>query len=127
LLRGNSGDRSEGVSASLRRSWYSPADSGKKDGDIRRMTLHEERIPGPIEGQIQVRVRAVGLNFADVFSVLGLYKATPRPGTPGYSDSLGFIPGLEFSGTVERIGPGENANDLKIGDKVMGVTRFPFS
>jgi hypothetical protein len=36
-------------------------------------------------------VRAIGLNFADVFAVQGLYSATPK----GV-----FTPGLEFAGDI---------------------------
>lgn len=64
-------------------------------------------------GQCIVRVRAIGLNFADVASVLGIYEAAPKGR---------FIPGLEFSGVVERIGPG--VKSVQTGDRVMGVTRF---
>jgi len=38
------------------------------------------------------------LNFADVFTVLGLYGATPKNET--------FIPGLEFSGVCVEEGKG---------------------
>jgi NADPH:quinone reductase-like Zn-dependent oxidoreductase len=60
-----------------------------------------------------VEVAAIGLNFADIFAVFGLYGATP---------SGSFVPGLEYSGTVRATGPG--VHDLREGDKVMGVTRF---
>lgn len=35
-------------------------------------------IEAPAPGEVRVRVRAIGLNFADVFSVLG--EAGPRAG-----------------------------------------------
>lgn len=63
-------------------------------------------------------VRAVGLNYADVFTCLGLYAASPR------SD---FIPGLELAGEVVDINPGndsQTAVDLQVGSRVMGVVRF---
>src|SRR5438876_9026753 len=54
-----------------------------------------EPTPGP--GQALVRVRAAGVNFADVMARLGLYPdAPPRPCVVGY----------EVAGTVERLGPG---------------------
>src|SRR6266478_3142377 len=52
-------------------------------------------VPGP--GQALVRVRATGVNFADVMARLGLYPdAPPRPCVVGY----------EVAGTVERLGAG---------------------
>lgn len=45
---------------------------------------------------MRIKVEAVGLNFADVFTALGMYDAAPR-GQP-------VIPGLEFSGIVEEVG-----------------------
>jgi alcohol dehydrogenase len=41
-------------------------------------------------------VKAIGLNFADVFACLGLYAAVPAGP---------FIPGLEIAGFVEALGP----------------------
>jgi synaptic vesicle membrane protein VAT-1 len=42
---------------------------------------------------VRVAVRAIGLNFADIFAAMGLYGATPKGA---------FIPGLEFAGVVRR-------------------------
>ncbi|GAA4297392.1 medium chain dehydrogenase/reductase family protein [Nibribacter koreensis] len=55
----------------------------------------------------------MGLNFADVFAMQGLYSATPAGS---------FIPGLEFSGEVVSVG--RSVTSCKVGDRVMGVTRF---
>ncbi len=60
-------------------------------GRIDRLRLVEETLGPPEPENARVRVRAVGLNFADVFALTGLYSATP-PGS--------FIPGLEFAGEV---------------------------
>lgn len=67
--------------------------------------------PGP--GEVRVRVKAIGLNFADVLMRLGVYTGTP--GTP-------FVPGLEFSGVIERVGDG--VDTFRGGEPVMAVTRF---
>jgi NADPH:quinone reductase-like Zn-dependent oxidoreductase len=89
-------------------------------------------MPGLAPGQALVEVRAVGLNMADLFCALGLYKAAP---------SGPFVPGLEFSGVVLAVhpdaapgppGPDAAASEagatpppgLKPGDRVIGVTRF---
>jgi len=69
-------------------------------------------VPGP--GQVLVRVRASGVNFADVSARLGLYPdAPPRPCVVGY----------EVAGTVEQLGPGFDG-DLPVGRRVVALTRF---
>jgi NADPH:quinone reductase-like Zn-dependent oxidoreductase len=77
------------------------------------MEFRETDTPVPGNGQILVRVRAIGLNFADVFGRLGVYPGTPKPP---------FIPGLEFSGDVVSIGP--RVRLFKGGERVMGYSRL---
>lgn len=84
-----------------------------KTGSLRNLRIREESLPGPAAGEVQVAVKAIGLNFADVFAIWGLYKAAPKEE---------FTPGLEYSGVVESVG--EGVTHLYPGDKVMGVTRF---
>ncbi|VAX17761.1 zinc-binding dehydrogenase family, partial [hydrothermal vent metagenome] len=84
-----------------------------KTGNLKNLKLHEENLSFPKENEVTVEVKSIGLNFADIFAMLGLYSATPK--TP-------FIPGLEYSGIVTQ--KGEKINDLNIGDRVMGLTRF---
>mmetsp|Transcript_32986 Transcript_32986/g.39932 ORF Transcript_32986/g.39932 Transcript_32986/m.39932 type:complete len:479 (+) Transcript_32986:86-1522(+) len=105
-------DQSEGVKV-----WRGPV-----AGDISFLRLEEDaflRPPG--EGEVQVRVAAVGLNFADVFTCLGLYEAAPQKN---------YVPGLEFSGVVTAIGPPKADTErlepegIEVGSSVMGVTRF---
>ena len=84
-----------------------------KAGNIKRLKLHSEVISFPKSDEVQIEIKSIGLNFADVFAILGLYSATPKGS---------FIPGLEFSGVV--LDQGENCERFKKGDKVMGVTRF---
>jgi len=91
-----------------RKVWKTP-----KAGAIERLVLSEESLPALKQGEVRIAVKAVGLNFADIFALTGLYSATPKGA---------FIPGLEFSGTIEAVAPG--VGNLKVGDKVMGVTRF---
>lgn len=82
-------------------------------GSLRRLKPVEEALPPPGPGEVTVAVRAIGLNFADVFSILGLYRAAPR---------RNCVPGIEFSGVVEQSGPGAAA--FRPGDRVMGAIRF---
>lgn len=84
-----------------------------KAGSLNNLVFTEETIVEPGGGEVQVDVRAIGLNFADIFAIAGLYGATP---------SGSFVPGLEFSGVIRALGPG--VEGLKVGDRVMGVTRF---
>lgn len=69
----------------------------------------EVREPGPSE--VLVRVAAAGLNRADCLQRKGAY-----PAPPGVAAD---VPGLEFSGTVEKLG--EGARDFAVGDLVMGI------
>lgn len=41
-------------------------------------TQQEEPIGAPAPGHIRVAVKAIGLNLADVFAIIGLYSATPK-------------------------------------------------
>ena len=67
---------------------------------------------GPAENEVIVRVRAAGLNRADLIQRRGHY-----PPPPGYSPN---IPGLEFAGEVADLGRGVDA--FATGDRVFGIT-----
>lgn len=77
------------------------------------MEIQDVPLPRLKEGEIMVRVRAIGLNFADVFGRLGVYPNTPPPP---------FIPGLEFSGDVVAVAP--DVSKFKGGERVMGYSRL---
>jgi putative PIG3 family NAD(P)H quinone oxidoreductase len=79
-----------------------------KDGDL---AVAEHADPAPGAGEVLVRVRAAGLNGADMMQRRGLYPAPP--GAPQ------DIPGLELAGEVEARGPG--ASRFAEGDPVMAV------
>ncbi|PWE33739.1 zinc-binding dehydrogenase [Maritimibacter sp. 55A14] len=51
--------------------------------------------PGP--GELQLKIGACGLNFADLLMVEGKYQEKP---------ALPFVPGMEVAGTVDALGPG---------------------
>jgi alcohol dehydrogenase len=84
-----------------------------KPGSIAGLSRREEDLSPPNDEEVTVQVRAIGLNFADVFSIFGLYSATPK-GT--------FIPGLEYAGVI--IAKGKNVKNYKEGDSIYGTTRF---
>lgn len=64
-------------------------------GDQSVLQVREHEVPHPGEGQLQVRVAAVGVNFIDVYKRQGVY---PGP-TP-------FVLGEEGSGIVVSVGGG---------------------
>ena len=61
---------------------------------------------------MRVRVRACGLNRADLMQARGMYPAPP--GAPA------DIPGLEFAGEIDALGP-DVVGPLKPGDRVFGI------
>jgi NADPH:quinone reductase-like Zn-dependent oxidoreductase len=82
-------------------------------GGIEVLKVEQRPDPVPAKGEVVIRVRAAGLNFADVLSRQGLYPdSPPKPCVMGY----------EVSGVVERLGEGVNP---EIADKsVVAMTRF---
>jgi alcohol dehydrogenase len=84
-----------------------------KTGTLNNLNLVTEELGKPKDNEVTIEVKAIGLNFADVFTIYGLYKAAPI---------RNFIPGLEFSGVV--IDKGKDVQDIQINDKVMGVVKF---
>jgi len=76
------------------------------------LAIRDVPTPEPRGEQIRVRVRAFGLNRADLLQCRGVYPAPP--GAPA------DIPGLEYVGEVDRLGPDVTA-PLKVGDRVFGI------
>jgi len=85
---------------------------GKGDASILRVS-EGVAVPEPQGGEVRVRVRAFGINRADVLQRRGMYPAPPDAIDPR-------IPGLEFAGEIEALGP--RATERKIGDRVCGIT-----
>src|SRR4051812_18549340 len=75
------------------------------------LSVQDHPDPAPGHGQILVRVRAAGLNGADMLQRRGRYPAPP--GEPA------DIPGLELAGEVVGRGPG--AERFEEGDRVMAI------
>src|ERR1700722_9712656 len=80
---------------------------------IRDKQLVVEERPDPVagDGEVLVRVRAAGLNGADIMQAAGHYP--PPPGVPA------DIPGMEFAGEVLACGP--RAERFQVGDRVMAI------
>ncbi len=70
-----------------------------------------DQFPG--RGEVKIRVKAIGLNFADVMARLGLYPGVPKPP---------FIPGIEVCGIITRLG--EGVRKWRRGDRVIAATHF---
>jgi NADPH:quinone reductase-like Zn-dependent oxidoreductase len=82
-------------------------------GGIEVLKVQEKPDPKPRAGEIVIRVRAAGLNFADILSRQGLYPdSPPKPCVMGY----------EVSGVIEAVG--EEINSAFIGKSVAAMTRF---
>jgi NADPH:quinone reductase len=79
-----------------------------RDGEV-LVEEHPDPVPGA--GEVLVRVRAAGLNGADMMQRRGLYPAPP--GSPQ------DIPGLELAGEVRALGAG--AQRFAVGDRVMAI------
>jgi len=79
-----------------------------RDGEI-NVEVHPDPTPG--KDEVLVRVRAAGLNGADMMQRRGLY-----PAPPGWPPD---IPGLEIAGEVVENGPG--ASRFQPGDRVMAI------
>lgn len=86
----------------------------KDPGDYRAFSFDETPIDDPGSNEVQVEVKACGVNFADIAVRLGLYAAA-RGLYP-------ICPGLEFSGIVRQVGSG--VNRFAPGDPVFGACRF---
>jgi NADPH:quinone reductase-like Zn-dependent oxidoreductase len=77
------------------------------------MKVEERPDPAPADGQVLVRVKAAGLNFADILARQGLYPdGPPKPCVMGY----------EVSGNIEAVGAGVDQG--LTGKSVIAMTRF---
>ena len=63
----------------------------KRPGGHEALTLVEEADPVPLPGQVRVRVRAAGINYADTIVREGWYEAAKGkyPLTPGFEGVCG--------------------------------------
>ncbi|HUB07133.1 MAG TPA: NAD(P)H-quinone oxidoreductase [Myxococcales bacterium] len=83
----------------------------KEAGGPEVLQLEEVEDPRAGPGEVRVRVRAAGVNRADLLQRMGLYPA-PR----GVRQD---VLGMEFAGEVESLGVGSDG--WKVGDRVMGI------
>lgn len=76
-----------------------------------RVEIRDHPLPDPGTGEVRVRVHGAGLNRADLLQRAGLYP--PPAGSPA------DIPGLEFSGLIDALGP--DVRDRSVGEPVFGI------
>src|SRR4051812_49973909 len=85
----------------------------RKGPPARALEVREAPDPRPSGGEVRVRVRAAGVNFADLMACHGLYPdAPPRP----------FVPGYEVAGEIDEVSDGLTAS--RRGERVVALTRF---
>jgi NADPH:quinone reductase-like Zn-dependent oxidoreductase len=75
--------------------------------------IRDAAVPDPREGEIRLRVRAIGVNFADILARQGLYPDAPAPP---------MVVGYEVAGYIDALGHG--VAGVSIGDRVVALTRF---
>jgi NADPH:quinone reductase-like Zn-dependent oxidoreductase len=75
--------------------------------------MRESADPVPADGEVRIRVRAAGINFADILARIGLYPEAPKPPV---------VVGYEVAGVVDAVGAG--VNNPYVGDRVVALTRF---
>jgi NADPH:quinone reductase-like Zn-dependent oxidoreductase len=77
------------------------------------LQVKEAADPEAGEGQVRVRVKAAGINFADLMARVGLYPDAPK---------LPCVVGYEVAGVVDQVGA--NADGIKVGDRVFAMPKF---
>ncbi|MEM9219592.1 MAG: SDR family NAD(P)-dependent oxidoreductase, partial [Cyanobacteria bacterium P01_F01_bin.150] len=82
-------------------------------GSLDHLTLIPHTLPTPGKGEVQLTVRAAGLNFRDVLNVLGAY--------PGDAGELGG----EVAGIVTAVG--DEVSHLTVGEPVYGFSTGSFA
>lgn len=84
-----------------------------KPGGPEVLQVQERPQPMPQPGELLLRVKRAGLNFADISARVGLYPDAPK---------FPMVMGYEVSGTVEALGSGTSG--FAKGDRVLAMTHF---
>ena len=82
-------------------------------GGPEKLQMREFPDPSPGDGEIRIRVKASGINFADILARKGLYPDSPK---------IPCVVGYEVSGTVDATGSG--LDQAWVGREVFALTRF---
>jgi NADPH:quinone reductase-like Zn-dependent oxidoreductase len=84
-----------------------------RNGGIEVLKVEQRPDPQPGPGEVLIRVKAAGLNFADILARQGLYPDGPKkPCVMGY----------EVSGNIDSLGDG--VNQALLDKAVVALTRF---
>ena len=81
-----------------------------KTGDTGVLKMVEIPLPPPGPGEVQVRIEATGVAYADIVMRQGVYPGVKAPVVPGY----------DFVGRIEAVGPG--VTGWNPGDRVAALT-----
>lgn len=85
-------------------------------GLLSNIVLREKQLQLPSESEVIIEVKALGINFMNLMSALGIYPGKER----------GFATlGIECAGIVTAVGSA--VSHLKVGDKVMGMAYHTMS
>ena len=84
-----------------------------KTGGPEVLEVREAPDPTPGDGEVRVRVKAAGINFADILARKGLYPDAPK---------LPAVVGYEIAGDIDEVGEGVDPG--LIGKAVGAATRF---
>ncbi|MEW2508265.1 alcohol dehydrogenase catalytic domain-containing protein [Amycolatopsis sp. NPDC047767] len=82
--------------------------------DLRLIT--DAPVPAPGRGEVLIRVRAAGVNFADLSQARGLFRGGPQPP---------YLAGFEASGEVSRWARTSPASSRGIRSSVSAPVRSP--
>jgi len=85
----------------------------EKVGGPEVLRISELTSPNPGADQVKVRVKSIGLNYAEIQSRKGLY---------GWAPKRPYIPGMEAFGQIEAVGT--NVHDLTTGMNVIVVGQY---
>lgn len=85
----------------------------KTPGGVKQLKYQDVALPTLEPDELLVKVRAIGINYAEVLSRKGQYSwAPPRP----------YVPGMEASGEVVQVG--SQVSRFKPGDRVIAGAQF---
>ncbi len=84
-----------------------------RPGSFNNLVINGTKIPEIGSKEVLIKVRAAGINFSDVLTVLGNY--------PNALNTYPYILGNEVSGIVERVG--KEVLRFKVGQEVIGLTK----
>jgi synaptic vesicle membrane protein VAT-1 len=91
----------------MRQIWIS------RTGPPEVLEVREAPDPEAGAGQVRIRVKAAGINFADLMARVGLYPDAPK---------IPCVVGYEVAGVVDQVG--EGVTGFAAGDQVFGMPRF---